>query len=330
VKAPRWALALTLLAACGPAGTTGPTGATASSAPSAAAAGSAVPEAGTTPVPTSAPAEPPCAWLPCYGAAVDGGTLPDTVREASGVSASGTDPDLYFVVDDGTGSDTIAAVHGNGSVVGLIAVDGMAADNAEALTAGPCPAGRCLFVGDIGGNRGRRTVTVYRLPEPALPMPLSVAAEAWTFTYPDGAFDAEAMLVPDDGGVVVITKPRDHNEPHRVYTGPSGGGDLLLRSTFDLPAGPPRSLLVGNVVTDAARTAESVLLLTYDRAVEFRAPSAGADPAGFPDWEHRLVPTPSQWQSEGITYRSAGGCGYVVVSEKSPMSGPGIGSVPCA
>jgi len=289
--------------------------------------------AATSPSATAATAPPgqDCAWEPCYADQVDGGTLPDTVREASGIAASSTEPDLYFVVDDGTGTDAVTAVRSDGSPVGVVGIDGMDADNAEAIVAGPCPAGTCLYVGDIGGNSGRDTVTVYRAPEPTVPLPSSVDAERWDYTYPDGAYNAEAVLVTDDGGIVVVTKPDGGKTPHRVYRGAPGGGDLVLRTTFIPPAprSPSRSLMVGNVVTDAARGPGTVLLLTYDQAVEFRAPSPDADPADFPSWERRPVPMPTQWQSEGISYRAAGGCGFVVVSEKSPVSGPAIGSVAC-
>lgn len=288
---------------------------------------------------TSAPTTTPtgCTWAPCYTAPTDDGSLPAAVQEASGIAASGVDADLFFVVDDASGTDTILAVRGDGSPVTTIDVGGVTAANAEALSAGVCSAGspeRCLFVGDIGGNSGRGEITVHRLPEPVGPSAgsgPSVTADAWTYAYPDGSYDAEAMLVGDDGGIIVITKPDRGRLPHRVYVGAPGGGDLVLHSIFRPPGpvSPTRSLLVGNVVTDATRTADTVLLLTYDQAVEYHAPTPDADPADFALWPWRQVPIPDQWQSEGITYRTAS-CGYVVVSEKSPFGSATIGGVGCA
>lgn len=281
---------------------------------------------------TGRPATTASCARPCYADPASDGTLPRTVREASGIAASSSDPDLYFVVDDATGTHDLTAVRSDGTAVGTVTVEGLSAANAEALSEGACPAGRCLYVGDIGGNRGRTTVSVYRLTEPVTPLPASVPADRWDYTYPGGAFDAEAMLVTDDGGVVIVTRPVGGDAAHRVYSGPPGGGELLLRTTFrpPEPAAPEQSLLVGNVATDAARNADGVLLLTYDQALEYRAPSPGADPADFPEWPAQPVPIPAQWQSEGITYRAAGRCGVVVVSEKSPISGPAIGSVDCS
>ncbi|MEO5831955.1 MAG: hypothetical protein ABIR83_01125 [Nakamurella sp.] len=158
-------------------------------------------------------------------------------------------------MDDAHSTDTIVAVRGDGSPFATIDVDGMSAVNAEALSAGVCSAGsteRCLYVGDIGGNSGRGEVAVHRLPEPvgaSAGSGASVTAEAWTYAYPDGPYDAEAMLV--------------------------------------------------------------------------------GDPADFASWPWHQVPIPDQWQSEGITYRTAS-CGYVVVSEKSPFGRAAIGGVGCA
>lgn len=334
MRAARWLLAGVLLAGCGTAVPPFPTVVPPLSDAVVTSTGDAgPPETSAVDPPGTAPAaaEPNCAWDPCYADPVDGGTLPDTVPEASGIAASGSDPDLYFVVDDGTGAAALTAVRSDGSLVGVVDVDGMSADNAEAVVAGSCPAGRCLYVGDIGGNNGREVVTVYRAAEPTLPLPSSVASERWDYRYPDGSWNAEAMLVTDAGGIVIITKPGGGEAPHRVYTGVPGGGDLVLRTTFSPPdpASPSRSLMVGNVVTDAARNADTVLLLTYDHAIEYRAPGPDADPADFPTWERRVVPVPRQWQSEGVSHRAAGVCGYVVVSERSPMGAPAIGTVPC-
>jgi hypothetical protein len=223
-------------------------------------------------------------------------------------------------------------------VAAIIGVDGMSAGNAEAIVPGRCSAGgpdRCLYIGDIGGDPGRSTVTIYRITEPdPAALPTATKSVAWKYTYPDGKYNAEALLITDAGSIVLVTKPAEGVAPHRVYSGAAGGGQLTLGTTFTPPK-PPRpaqSLLVGNVVTDASRLADRVLLLTYDQAIEYLAPTAGADPADFPSWPFRQLAIPAQWQSEGVTYRAAAGltgCGYVVVSEKGAGQQPAIGTVGC-
>ncbi|RIJ70103.1 hypothetical protein D1871_19820 [Nakamurella silvestris] len=264
-----------------------------------------------------------CDDPPCYGDLVSLGDVPvEVAPEVSGIAAS-TRPGYYFVVDDGTGTTSIEVLRGV-EPVGRVEVGGMSASNAEALSAGVCAPGapdRCLYIGDIGDHIGRDSVTVYRIPEPdpenlpSTPFP----AQAWTYTYADGPRDAEALMVADDGSLIVIDKPEGGGK-HRVYRGAPGGGVFTPVTSFDLPSPtrPLQSLLVGNVVTDAARRADSVLLLTYDQAIEYTAPHQGADPAGFPDWPHRQVPMPRQLQSEAVSYLP--GCGYVVASEGGPIA----------
>jgi len=280
---------------------------------------------------TSAPnrAENVCVADHCYQLERSLYLAKGVAPESSGIAASTKTPGVFFVVDDGPGVNRIDAVRSNGSLVARIRVAGMSARNAEALSAGPCrPAGpRCLYIGDIGDNDARRhDVTVYRIPEPSVaPAPtVPVAADSWKFTYPDGAHNAEAMVIRDNGSVVVITKPAVSTPgtqvpPHRIYSGPPGGGTLRFAEAFQPPKPVVRlqSLLTGTVVTDASYSDGRMLLLTYDQVIEYRAPTPGADPAMFPHWPSARLPAPTMIQSEGIT-ADISGCGYEVTSERGP------------
>jgi hypothetical protein len=258
--------------------------------------------------------------------------LPDGVApEASGLARSAGG--LFYTVDDGTGTDELIALRPDGSLVARIRVAGMSTENAEALASAPCEQGTCLFVGDIGNRRD--TVTIYRIPEPAGP-PWFADSKAWTYTYPDGRHNAEAMFVAPDGQLVVITKSAPDSAgavpPHRIYRAPPGGGELTLVRTFTppQPAVPRQSLITGTVVTDAFYDGKRVLLLTYDQVISYTAPEPGADPTGFPDWPRHNLPMPPVPQAEGIT-GTADGCGYAVASEAGPLQQRGVLAVmPCA
>lgn len=256
---------------------------------------------------------------------------PGVADEASGIAVSTGTPGAFFLIGDETGTDTIVAVNGTGEVIADIVVDGMSADNAEALSAGACgstplqgpPAERCLYLGDIGDNAARRdSITVYRLAEPALDPPSAgpVPADAWEYRYPDGAHNAESMMVDTDGSLIVVTKPDQKGSlPHRMYTGSPGGGELTFVREFRPPAAerPLRTLFTGNVATDLAAGPGRVLLLTYDEVQQYTAPDPAAPLTGFPDWPHRRLPLESLPQAEGIT-PTDDGCGYAVASEAGP------------
>jgi hypothetical protein len=271
---------------------------------------------------------------------------PGVSDEASGIAASSTSPGLFFLIDDGTGTGDLAVVDARGSLVTRVRMAGMAAGNAEALAVGSCgsvplsdggPADRCLYVGDIGDNKELRDdIVVYRAAEPDLSGAdpdgsVTVAADEWHYTYPDGPHNAESMMTAPDGSLLVVTKPKG-DAPHRIYRADPGGGELAPVREFRIPGSerPLRTILTGNVATDVATTPGRVLLLTYDDVHEYTAPDPSADPTTFPDWPVRSLPFPQLPQAEGIT-GAADDCGYAIVSEAGPGGGAGsLGIVTCS
>lgn len=264
----------------------------------------------------------------------------DAPDEASGLltlpgtAASGV-PGRYLVVDDDDGPLDLVTVDDSGAVVGRTRVADVRAVNLEALALGPCPAGTCVYVGDIGFTQ-RRTVTVHRLPLDQVaadgtadrPAESTVTAQSWDFRWPDGPRDAEGLLVEPDGSVLIVEKGRaaDRDRPAQLYRGTAGGGDLTPLATFTVPepSTPMRTLVTGNVVTDVAADDRRVLLLTYDQVVEYVDPAGTARShlSDFPTWPHRNLPLPASAQAEGVA-PLPDGCGYAVVSEAGPS---GFGS----
>jgi hypothetical protein len=128
------------------------------------------------------------------------------LSEASGLAVSQRVPDRLYSHND-SGQPTLFALDTRGAVKARVQVTGAKVNDWEALAVGPCSGGSCLYVADIGDNEAkRRNVTVYRIPEPAAGDTSVAAAEAITFAYPDGAHDAEALLVTQDGVVFIVTK----------------------------------------------------------------------------------------------------------------------------
>ena len=66
-----------------------------------------------------------------------------------------------------SGEAVIFALDANGSVTGSVRVSGARVGDWEAMAVGPCGAGSCLFIADIGDNEANRDrITIYRVPEP--------------------------------------------------------------------------------------------------------------------------------------------------------------------
>jgi len=127
-----------------------------------------------------------------------------------------------------------------------------------------------LWLGDIGDNDARRTsVVVYEVTEPgasSVEGKVPVRSQ-WTLTYPDGAHDAETLLVdPETGRPVVVTKDVAGGQS-RVYRIPAAGSGVLEPLTrLDVRAldrgglaGPTWSVTGGATSPDR----RSVVLRTY-------------------------------------------------------------------
>ena len=125
--------------------------------------------------------------------------------EGSGLAVSKRTPGRLWAHND-SGQPVLVALDSQGAVVGRLQVSGAQVDDWEAVAVGPCPGGSCIYVGDIGDNEARRrSITIYRVPEPSAASG-SAVADAFRATYPDGAHDAESLLVTPAGEILIVTK----------------------------------------------------------------------------------------------------------------------------
>ena len=156
-------------------------------------------------------------------ASFDPGVVAGTVSfgaltEASGIAASARNPGVLWTHNDGS-VGRIWALSTNGARLATYDVNNV--DDLEDIAVGPGPAVGVsyLYVGDIGGNVGtnvlRPTVKIIRIPEPAVDLawasnphsPNFNGRDNFTLVYPDGSYDAEALLVdPLTSDVWVVTK----------------------------------------------------------------------------------------------------------------------------
>jgi hypothetical protein len=184
------------------------------------------------PVPTSVKAANPAANTPqkqrssarqseTYGPPRQLGALQDSaINESSGLVASRTNPGLYWTHNDSGDGPNIYALDGHGARRGTWRVRGASARDWEDIAAGPGPqsGSSYLYIGDIGDNEGKRSeIIVYRVKEPTIKPNDSSSSrlkplvtdetEVIRFRYPDGAHDAESLLVhPITGDLYVVSK----------------------------------------------------------------------------------------------------------------------------
>ena len=126
--------------------------------------------------------------------------------EASGLAASRRTPGILWSHAD-SGAPALIALDTRGSVKGKVRVEGVKTNDWEDVAVGSCGSASCVYIADIGDNQAsRRSITVYRVPEPLPTDQATRAAEAFHGTFPDGPKDAEALFVFASGEMFVVTK----------------------------------------------------------------------------------------------------------------------------
>ena len=258
-------------------------------------------------------------------------TLADrAVRESSGVVASRRNPGLFWTHNDSGDGPFVYAFDRAGRARGTFRVSGAQARDWEDIAAGPGPAqGQTyLYVGDIGDNdREREFVVVYRFPEPeaaadepaaggAAAVRETQPAEAIRVKYPDGAHNAEALLVhPQTGDLYVVTKTARSADVYKLAA-PYAAGEVRTFTHVATLRGPD---FFGALVTggDVSPDGTRVALCDYAQGYELTLPGGAK---GFDDiWTQKpaAVPLGLRAQGESVCYR-LDGAALLATSEKTP------------
>lgn len=163
--------------------------------------------------PASPAAGPAAATTGAEGAPEPEPTRPRAARtlhdpeivESSGLARSGLPRPVLFTHNDSGDTARVFAVGAGGRTRGELGLRGVRPVDWEDIASGP---GRSLWIGDIGDNgRDRRTITVHRVLEPRRLSIRWTTPRSYRLAYPDGAHDAEALLVrPRTGRIFVVTK----------------------------------------------------------------------------------------------------------------------------
>jgi hypothetical protein len=252
------------------------------------------------------------------------GPLADpALRELSGIAASSRNPGVLWVHNDSGDSARIFALGANGTTRGTYTLSGAKAVDWEDIARGPGPDPDrpALYVGDIGDNAAARAaIVVYRVPEPEVGRNAGAVTlegvDALELRYPDGAHDAESLLVdPKSGELFVITKNLAGG-PVGVYRAPA---DLAANSTtmlervgtISLPTGLPSAVTAADVSPDG----RTVAVRTYGSVLLWDRPPGTSIPEVL-EKEPCRGPIPPEIQGEAIGFQDDSR-GYVTVSEGS-------------
>jgi hypothetical protein len=239
------------------------------------------------------------------------------LNEISGLAASRVNDDVLWAHNDSGDSARVFAINTAGALLGTYNISGASATDWEDMALGPGPAAgvEYLYLGDIGDNTAARgSVRVYRVAETSVgstQSPVNVnlsGAETFTLTYPDGARDAETLMVdPTTGDLYIVSKRESRS---RVYRAPASALVNGAAVTMEYKAQLPWGWATGG---DISPDGDEVLIRGYSNASLWsRAPGANLWDA-FTGGEVSAT-LRSESQGESIAF-DGDGWGYFTVSE---------------
>lgn len=266
------------------------------------------------------PGPPPC---PVFATAEVVGRVSDpAVREASGLVASRQQENVLWVHNDSGDLPRLFALGVDGTLRGTFSLDAAARDW-EDLAIGPGPErGRdYLYLADVGDNLSQReSIQIHRTKEPMVVGGdhSITASEIVTFDlrYPDGAHDAETLLVdPKTGDLFIVIKTLFAPGPALVYR---FSAEAQRRGDNELEAAGVVALADGDFTTggDISPDGREILIRGYLGARLWQrtsrqtvAEALAGEPCDVP-----VIGVPDEPQGEAIGF-SADGSSYYTLSE---------------
>lgn len=211
------------------------------------------------------------------------------IKENSGMSRSTYRRKVMFVHNDSGGGPQFFAIGSRCRTKAVFDVPGAPARDWEDMAVGP---NHTLWFGDIGGNSPRQTVNIVKVKEPRNLVSRELGHKSYPLTYPDGAHNAETLLVrPGSGRVFVVTKSPDGGAIYRAPKSLKPHGPNRMKRIAAAPIG----LTGGDFLRDGSRIA----IRGYTKLYLYR---------DIKDSEPRVTRLPKEAQrgGEAIAFRRGG------------------------
>lgn len=256
---------------------------------------------------------------PQFADGVQIGTVQSSlINEASGIAASRENSDVLWTHNDSGDSARVFAMNTEGTHLGIYYLSGASATDWEDMAIGPGPTEGIdyLYIGDIGDNSAvRSSIKIYRVPEPTVDenqSPVNVnltGVESITLQYPDGARDAETLMIDSvTKDIYIISKREIYSRVYLATYPQSTSSTITMEYKGQLPWG---WAVGGDVSTDGSL----VIVRRNANASIWRRDDGVNLWEIFTDTE---CPVSIIWepQGEAICF-DTDGCGYYTVSEQS-------------
>ncbi len=241
----------------------------------------------------------------------------DSLDEISGLAVSQSNAGVLWVHNDSGGGRRIYAMTKTGKHLATFEINGCWALDWEDITLGPGPVDGVdyLYIGDIGDNFAIRPfIEICRVVEPEVKGVVAemttLDGEAITLQYPEGARDAEALMIDARSKDLYLVSKRESNVSvfYAAYPYDTSMGPVSLTEVAVLP-------LTGVSAGDISYDAKELLLRSSKEIFYWRRMSTESLIAMLQRMPVVLTGYEEEGQSEAIAWaREAKG--FYTVSEE--------------
>lgn len=241
--------------------------------------------------------------------------------EVSGIVASRTNPDVYYVHNDSGGKPEVYALNSKGKVIAILNLEGFNNRDWEDIAIGPGPDAQSsyIYVGEIGDNKAQYDeLMLYRFKEPNLNKvlkkshtPITIKdIETIRFIFADGAKDCETLFLDSANGDVYLLSKREYKVGLYQIKSPLSTSAVNVANriqTLDFPLA---------VAGDIAPARDNILIKTYEN-IYLWSVAKGESILDAMSKPYQELPYTVEPQGEAICF-SLSGDSYLTLSEKDP------------
>ena len=238
--------------------------------------------------------------------------VPGFVDEASGIGDSFSNPGFLWVELDSGNPPSLYLLKHDGAHGKSIFLKGASNRDWEdlAVSNGPIASKKYIYIGEIGDNNlAYLQYCIYRLPEPDGNADSVSNFARIDFKYPDGAHDAEAMLVDGETkDIYIITKRDQYSKVYKLSYPQDTLGMNTASFVMDLP-------YKGVVSATMALSQNEMLVKTYSSVYYYKRKNGETIEQSLKQ-PYQSLPYQVEAQGEGICFTNDN-AGFYTLSEKS-------------
>jgi hypothetical protein len=242
----------------------------------------------------------------------------DQINEVSGIADSRSMPGTLWVEEDGGNPAQLTLLGYDGRIRGRLAVPNVSNRDWEDMTIGPGPQPNTnyLYIGEIGDNNAQYgQYAIYRLPEPKNMTDAVGPVEHIRFKYPDGARDAETLMIdPQTRDLYVVSKREAKVHLYRLAY-PQSTTELI---TAELLGELPHTFVTGGAFSPDG---SEIVLRTYTNIFYWTRKSGQSVADAMQLTAARDLPYRLEPQGEAICF-DRDNKGYFTLSEKANNINP--------